>query len=273
MRTATENPGTSYSVPLLEGDAGTEQTVELMRQAVRAGLQVPFVWQTARRIFPNSTYHDDPGQVRKVFAWVKNNIRFMRDPYGQETVSTPERTLEQGFGDCDDITVLMAALLGSLGYRTRIVTVASTPHTEQFTHVYPEVLVRGRWVAVDAARPGAAFGKTVPRYSRKRVWDVTNGEPQDVAGLNGEYLGSQTVLDQQGNVIGYTTGAGDPRGRGTIDLPGGITISVDKNGQRPGTQINDAWNRVSRWFEGETFGIPNWMLAGGVALLYLRGRK
>lgn len=145
MNTQAANSGFSYSVPLLEGDAGTEQTVELMRQVVRAGLQDPLVWQTARRIYPCSIYGDDLDQVKKVFAWVKKNIRFMRDPYGQETVSTPERTLKQTFGDCDDITVLMGALLGSLGYRTRIVTVASHPHTEQFTHVYLEVMVRGRY--------------------------------------------------------------------------------------------------------------------------------
>jgi hypothetical protein len=94
--------------------------------------------------------------------------------------------LESGAGDCDDINgVLLPSLLGALGYATRLVTIAASPYSEDFSHVYCEVLVGGQWIPLDAARLGTSFASAPDFYNRARVWSLTDGSFEDVGGLGG----------------------------------------------------------------------------------------
>lgn len=197
--------GNATSVPLLEGDAGTEQTIALIRQEVDQALRDPVVRQAAGAIVSAVRPYNDAAEVRAIYDWVLRNIRFTKDPYGKETISSARWTLTHRFGDCDDINaVLLPSLLGAVGYQTRLVTISSNPHVpEQFSHVYAEVLLRGRWVPIDAARPNARFGSSPARHFRKRVWSLTSEKFQDVQGLSGYYLG----FDWGGLIKQITTGA------------------------------------------------------------------
>ncbi len=60
-------------------------------------------------------------------ALQRKNIRYLSDPnvpfYRDDNVQFAESTLELGTGDCDDLTVLMASLLESLGIHTAFVDV------------------------------------------------------------------------------------------------------------------------------------------------------
>jgi transglutaminase-like putative cysteine protease len=45
-----------------------------------------------------------------VHRWVQNNIRYTRDPVGQETIQTPEHNaFVNQAGECDDFSILEAA--------------------------------------------------------------------------------------------------------------------------------------------------------------------
>lgn len=86
--------------------------------------------------------------------------------------------------------ILFPALLGAVGYRTRLVTIASNPNApESFSHIYAEVFVRGRWIPMDAARSGTRFGSAPPRYFRKRIWSLSNTRFEDVSGPSGYHTG------------------------------------------------------------------------------------
>jgi transglutaminase-like putative cysteine protease len=87
------------------------------------------------------------GEAMAVHAFVRDNIRYVRDVRGVETLHTAEQILDQRAGDCDDKTVLVAALLETIGHKTRLVAVGMTPGT--YCHVYPEVNIRGRWYPVE----------------------------------------------------------------------------------------------------------------------------
>jgi transglutaminase-like putative cysteine protease len=76
-----------------------------------------------------------PAEVLAIHRWVQNNIRYTRDSVGQETVQTPEHTaFVNQAGDCDDFSVLEAALLGALGHPTRFITIGYSP--KAFSHLY-----------------------------------------------------------------------------------------------------------------------------------------
>jgi Transglutaminase-like superfamily len=178
---------TLQSEPLLEGDEGTAQTIRRIRALVDQGKKDPFVNHLTGTLLRKSRVapYDEEGEIRAIFRWVLHNIRFTKDPEGKECLRPARTTLEWGFGDCDDINaILLPAMLGTVGHHARLVTIASHPAApEQFTHVYCEVLFRGRWTALDAARSGTRFGVPPAHHFRKRVWSLEGNTYQDMRGI------------------------------------------------------------------------------------------
>jgi hypothetical protein len=172
------------SMRIPEGDPGTEATIAQMRRLVAEGKKDPVVHELAAKLVNKNRPHDRLADARAIYTWALRNIRFTPDVRGIETLHSAREILHLGIGDCDDFTILICALAATIGFRCRIVTVSADPRApEIFSHVYPELNVGGRWIALDAARRNAAFGRTPARYYRKRVWDVSSPEYQDVAGL------------------------------------------------------------------------------------------
>jgi hypothetical protein len=99
-----------------------------------------------------------------------------------------------GIADCDDFTILICSLLKTVGADCRIITIATDPDGE-FCHVYPEAEINGRWVAMDAARKHAAFGKSPERFTRKRAWPVDSEGYSDMRGLGD---GRQSIAPGEG---------------------------------------------------------------------------
>ncbi|MGH8864428.1 MAG: transglutaminase-like domain-containing protein [Burkholderiales bacterium] len=176
----------AQSIPLAAGDAGTAQTIAAMRRLIEEGKKDPAVHETAATILQGVRAFDWNGERRAIYEWVRRNIRFTRDVYGKETLHSAREILRLRIGDCDDYTVLLCALLATVGHKTRIVTISSNDEDpEQFSHVYPEVFAEGTWIAIDAARRNPAYSLAPERFHRKRIWDTSSPEYVDVAGLNG----------------------------------------------------------------------------------------
>lgn len=102
---------------------------------------------------------DYEGEARLCLAFVRDQIRYVRDIRGVETVHAAEYVLHMGAGDCDDKSILLAAMLGSIGHRCRFVAVAFAP--ERFSHVWVQCNIRGRWVDLEPTEP-IAYGKRIP---------------------------------------------------------------------------------------------------------------
>jgi hypothetical protein len=139
-----------------KGYQGTKRTLEHMSQLIRAGTRDFHVRQKAidilleRKVRPK----DYLGEIKALFEWVQSNIRYTRDPFRVELLHSPRRMLELRAGDCDDISVVLAAMLEALGHPTRLVLVGPNPlRPLLFSHVYIEVCCRGRWIALDATMP------------------------------------------------------------------------------------------------------------------------
>lgn len=247
--------GTSVSVPLLAGDAGTEQTVALIRQAVQAGLSNPTARAAAAEALRGVPAFNDRAAVEAIFNWVRRRIRFTQDPIGHETISSAEWTIRNGIGDCDDINaVLLPTLLMVVGHDVRLVTVTDNPHDPggEFTHIYCEVGLDGRWIPLDAARPGASFGTTVDRVFRKWVWSLTEDSHQDLQGprgLNGvtvgrrcngcrgAYRNSAGMGFSWGGLMDAISGGADAAAKviGSFRSPGS-TLPIYSQSNQPGPQ-------------------------------------
>jgi len=140
-----------------------------MARLARASSKNPKIRAFAGQLLQKCRVRDFTCEARALFKWVQHNIRWTRDIEGVETVQTPERTLEWGFGDCDDLSTLVAGLALSVGIPVKFRAVAADPRRKgQFSHVYVMMDVGvDEWAAADPSRPDAAFGWETPRATRK----------------------------------------------------------------------------------------------------------
>ena len=104
------------------GMAGTDITVARMGDLALAGTRAPAVRLAAEAIIRAVPSRDYPNETRAVESWVRQRLHFVRDGLKVETLKSPERMLAEAAdygrftGDCDDASILTAALLLSLGH-------------------------------------------------------------------------------------------------------------------------------------------------------------
>lgn len=135
-------------VPMLPGVRGVRQTLRAMRAMVNEARASAVIRQTAIGLIWLEPEREPLHEVAAIFDFVRDRIRYVRDVLDVETLSTPEKTLAQRIGDCDDQATLLAALLESVGYPTRFVVAAYTLR-DQFEHVYLQVEIDGVWLDAD----------------------------------------------------------------------------------------------------------------------------
>jgi hypothetical protein len=175
-------PTPYYRAPLLNGDAGVEQTINQMRGLVDAALHDPSIIRLATDIVRSVPAFDDYSEANALYNWVRQNIRFTKDPVGKEKLYPPTELLKIRAGDCDDISMLLGTLLMAVGYPARLMTVAAAGSDDQFSHVYVEGNVGGNWVAMDPARSDSQFGVAPTAFTRARWWSLTDNSQGDLSG-------------------------------------------------------------------------------------------
>jgi transglutaminase-like putative cysteine protease len=136
-----------------KGRRGTIVSAGLIANLIREGSRDFYVRQRAIQIFREAAARpkDRWAEVCALSHWVRNNIRYTRDIFRVELLHTARRMLELRAGDCDDMTILLGAMLMSTGHPVRLVLAGfrrKRPHS--YSHIYPEVNVRGKWIALDA---------------------------------------------------------------------------------------------------------------------------
>ena len=136
-----------------KGTKGTLTTALIISRLIQEGAKDFYVRQKAIEIF--RAYRVRPknrfGEAHALFDFVKRNVRYTRDIFRVELLHSARRMLELRAGDCDDMTILLGAMLISTGHPVRLVLAgfrSNKPHV--YSHIYPEVNVSGRWIALDA---------------------------------------------------------------------------------------------------------------------------
>lgn len=143
---------TGYLGLIPSGAEGVRATLHIMRALTRAYKKFPTVRDYAARIVQALPQKDFVGEIKRLFEYVRDSIRYVRDTTNVETVQTPDKTLQLGYGDCDDKSVLLATFLESIGHPTRFVALA-VKNPEQYEHVIVETLIGKKWIPLDATEP------------------------------------------------------------------------------------------------------------------------
>jgi len=136
------------SVPTASGHAGVFVTARLIRDAINAGKRRGEIIQAATSLIYTTPERDELHEVRAVFEWVRDSIRYVRDPHGLESLAAPHVTLRRMTGDCDDQVALLGALLESVGYPVRLI-IAAYQEPGSWEHVYAQAYANGAWIDLD----------------------------------------------------------------------------------------------------------------------------
>src|SRR5262245_21549203 len=112
-----------------KGPRGTMVTAHLIGRLIRDGAKDFYVRQKAIEIFRayGVQAKDRWGEVCSLFDWVRRNVRYTRDIFRVELLHGARRMLELRAGDCDDMTILLGALLISTGHPVRLVLAGFRP--------------------------------------------------------------------------------------------------------------------------------------------------
>lgn len=136
------------------GREGIKRTLQLMSRITRQFKKDAGVRELACQLVRGLPQYDKAGEIRAIHAFVRDAIRYTNDIRQVETLQTPRVTLETGVGDCDDKSILLAALLESIGRATRFVAVG---FGEGGGHSHVLVEVRhgkeGRWIPLETIKP------------------------------------------------------------------------------------------------------------------------
>jgi len=158
-----------------------DDRMDFLIDEIWKGVQDPKIQQLASQILEEYEVEsrDWEGESRAVFEWVRSNIRYTRDPEGLELFRKPIRTVQLKIADCDDMSILICALLGTIGHTLllRIIGVSSN----EPEHIYPvDLLPPGNAtysIALDATRP-EPMGWEVPEEQRL-FWEDYDMEDDD----------------------------------------------------------------------------------------------
>lgn len=138
-----------------------DQRVSHIVRLAREGMTDPKVVALARQTVSKKCgsswcvpERDYAGEVTAIFAEVRRRIRYTSDAYGVDQFASPRRALfDHHAEDCDGFSSALSAMLGAIGYRTRLRVIRTTDSPE-WNHIYNLVELprgSGRWTALDAS--------------------------------------------------------------------------------------------------------------------------
>jgi transglutaminase-like putative cysteine protease len=144
-----------------------------MARFARSGEANPQLRELAERITRNVFAHDYLSEYTAILNWVRTHIRYSRDPRTIEQLKQPHVVVQTRTGDCDDMSILIAALVAQMGGHVRFVA-GAFKGKRSYSHVWCEAYdpTSKTWVVLDPV-PGRKVHRMIGRLSDRLVHPVT----------------------------------------------------------------------------------------------------
>lgn len=141
LKTVTPNVD---NFKLGDGLKGNLQTISFMSKAAKKAAGKPQVRAFATKILQMYRVgsHQYKDEALAIGDFVKNHVRYVRDPRDHELLQDPVMMINQiekhGFssGDCDDMSLLNATLLLSVGFNPKFRAVRYKDQKGNYNHIY-----------------------------------------------------------------------------------------------------------------------------------------
>ena len=143
-----------------------EERVRILRKLCwneKNGIRNPQVLYIARRVTNGCNGRDALCELKSIYRFVVENVRYTGDIAGVDTFSAPIRTLQMGGEDCDGHAVLCSALAICNGFKAKVRITSNRGVT--WDHIYCMAgMPKGRtdyWIALDTtlARTRSDFSR------------------------------------------------------------------------------------------------------------------
>lgn len=164
-------------VERLSGLKFTDQTIARMWDLVKKAKTNWSIIMLATKITERCPEKHWYCTAQAIHDWVLKNIKYVKDVNGVEVLQHPLVTIGQRrAGDCDDLSMVEAALLGAIGIATQFRTIKADPtRPNEYSHVYLAVYVprspgenwRGGWVHADPTVKQWPFGRHAEGFPGK----------------------------------------------------------------------------------------------------------
>jgi hypothetical protein len=126
------------------GINGNIDTIEAMKKLAREFSRHDLVKRLATNIihYNNIPSHHYLDEARAIGEFVKKHIRYVKDPVGTESLQAPDMMIRMmkdvgyAMGDCDDMALLTASLLMSVGIKSKFRAVRYKDEVQGFNHIY-----------------------------------------------------------------------------------------------------------------------------------------
>lgn len=126
--------------PQAGGDLGVRQTLLKMKSLINGAILDPVIRAQAANAMSGCDKGNRACICSAMLAWVNRMVRYIPDPQGTELLHDPRLMAhgiakgKQVYGDCDDMSLYLAALLKSVGQRPILRAVGYDERP--FSHVY-----------------------------------------------------------------------------------------------------------------------------------------
>jgi len=153
---AALNAPNATLVTMPGGIGGVKRTLAVMCDLVRQYKIDLNVRELAVQLVQPCQSKDRRCELATLQAFCRDDIRYVMDVDGVETIQTPVQTLRLQAGDCDDKATLLCAMAASVGFSTRFCAVGIAG--EFFSHVMAQARLGSGWVNAETIVPGAELG-------------------------------------------------------------------------------------------------------------------
>lgn len=169
------------TVKIKDGKKGNLQTINVMKKVARERSGHPIIRALALKILSqcNVESQNHLSEAICIGNFVKENVRYVRDPDNIELLTDPLTLVEQlsrgvAQGDCDDMSLFIATLLLAIGCQPYFRAVRYKADSGHFNHIYVVVYEKD-WgkprsrVVLDAILKRHAIGTEVPHQSGEEI--------------------------------------------------------------------------------------------------------
>ena len=172
----------------LNDEVSTGDTINQMKTLSIRSIRSPMViWACNEALRGLPADADDKGIAEALWYWIKGKVKFVTDEQTMMNMGIPIQnptkelliapstllTMIAPQGDCDDFSMLSAAMLMCCGIRTSFVTIAADKETpRKWSHVYVKCYPKGYPPMMFDASHGDYPGWEHTQNFRKREWII-----------------------------------------------------------------------------------------------------
>lgn len=166
-------PSDHHRMEISSGVKGTAETIERMLKLIQIGKRDMRLRPVIGEVIANCKQKDYRCYAKAIHDYVCYKIKYAYDPVDIELIEDPINIIKAGIADCDSKCILFCSMCEQIGLPCRLVTVKSSMLSDEFSHVFAEVNIKGQWVASDCTMPDKGFGWSPPSDMPRKTWGVS----------------------------------------------------------------------------------------------------